>query len=33
LNLTDEDYRLYPLNYFGETYRERTAAVTGRFAF
>jgi tetratricopeptide (TPR) repeat protein len=33
LNLTDEDYRLYPLNYFGETYRERTVAVTGRFAF
>lgn len=33
LNLTDEDYRLHPLNYFGETYRERTVAVTGRFAF
>ncbi|MGE4180988.1 MAG: FecR domain-containing protein [Limisphaerales bacterium] len=33
LNLTDEDYRLYPLNYYGETYRERTVAVTGRFAF
>jgi hypothetical protein len=33
LNLTDEDYRLYPLNYFGETYRERTVAVTGSFAF
>lgn len=33
LNLTDEDYRLYPLNYYPETYRERTFALSGRFAF
>jgi tetratricopeptide (TPR) repeat protein len=33
LNLTDEDYRLHPLNYYAETYRERTLTVSGRFAF
>ncbi|MGE4182685.1 MAG: TonB-dependent receptor [Limisphaerales bacterium] len=33
LNLTDTDYRLHPLNDPLETYRERTLAVSGRFAF
>jgi tetratricopeptide (TPR) repeat protein len=33
LNLTDEDYRLHPLNYYQETYRERTVAVSARFNF
>lgn len=33
LNLTDQDYRLHPLNDFQETYRDRTVAVSGRFGF
>jgi tetratricopeptide (TPR) repeat protein len=33
LNLTDQDYRLYPLNYYPETYRERTFAISARFNF
>jgi len=33
LNLTDEDYRVYPLNEFAPSYRDRIVAVTGRFAF
>lgn len=33
LNLTDQDYGLYPLNYYRETYRQRTFAVSARFAF
>ena len=33
LNLTDEDYRLHPLNNHPETYRDRTLTVSGRFAF
>ena len=33
LNFTDQDYRLHPLNYHPETYRERTFAVSGRFNF
>lgn len=32
LNLTDQDYRLHPLNFYPETYRERTFAVSGRFS-
>ncbi|MBL9126552.1 MAG: FecR domain-containing protein, partial [Verrucomicrobiales bacterium] len=30
LNLTDEDYHIYPLNEFAPSYRDRTVAVTGR---
>jgi tetratricopeptide (TPR) repeat protein len=33
LNLTDADYRLYPLNDLTEPYRDRTLAVSVRFAF
>lgn len=33
LNLTGQDYRLVPLNYYLETYRDRTFAVSGRFRF
>jgi len=33
LNLTGTDYRLHPLNDLPEPYRDRTLAVTGRFAF
>lgn len=33
LNLMDQDYRLHPLNFYPETYRERTFAVSGRFHF
>lgn len=33
LNLTGEDYRIHPLSEFSPGYRDRTVAVTGRFAF
>lgn len=33
LNLTDTDYRLYPLNDLTEPYRDRTLAISARFAF
>jgi Tfp pilus assembly protein PilF len=33
LNITDQDYQLYPLNYYAETYRDRTAVATVRFSF
>lgn len=33
LNLTDQDYRLHPLNYYPETYRDRTYAASLRFNF
>jgi len=33
LNLTGQYYRLSPLNYYQETYRYRTLAITGRFNF
>ena len=33
LNVTDADYRLYPLNDLAEPYRDRTLAVSVRFAF
>jgi outer membrane receptor protein involved in Fe transport len=32
LNLTDQDYRLHPLNYHLETYRHRTIAVSARIS-
>jgi len=33
LNLTAQDYRLYPLNLYNETYRGRTLALTAKFYF
>lgn len=33
LNLTDQDYQLYPINYYLETYRQRTLAVSASFSF
>ena len=33
LNLTDQDYRIYPLNWYVEDYRSRTVALRARLAF
>jgi hypothetical protein len=33
LNLTDQDYKLNPLNYYNELPRERTLVVRARFNF
>lgn len=33
LNLTDQDYRIYPLNWYVEDYRSRTVALRLRLAF
>ena len=33
LNLTDQDYKLNPLNYYNELPRERTLSVRVRFSF
>jgi hypothetical protein len=33
LNLTGQDYRLHPLNYNQETYRDRTVVLSANFRF